>query len=290
MDDLTRIKGIGPAAAKRLAQAGIETFAHLAAIEDGEDSPAEQLGVKPAWIAEAAALHRAARTIPQEVVAEARSFGAGGFTGDTTDTQGKSPRPDHGSESPAEAGALPADGGAGDPQQDNPRGSSGTAREASSTGGGTTAETPSVGTQSGSPNLSSDTESMEIAAVTKLAGPHSLVVPSEIYEAGREMATSGAASEPPSLGAWLAFESLGEEEQLRRFPLTMAALRAWAVAVGRADLVAAGPVIRIAAKREGFRRAGLSHPKAPVEHLPEAFSPEQLEQLLGEPKLRVELV
>lgn len=42
-----------------------------------------------------------------------------------------------------------------------PRGSSGTAREASSTGSGTTAKAPVVGTQSGSPNFSSDTPPSE---------------------------------------------------------------------------------------------------------------------------------
>lgn len=247
MDDLTRIKGIGPAVAKRLAEAGIETFAQLAAIEDDEDSRADQLGVKSAWIAEAAKL-----------VAEQQ------------DTQGKPPRPHDGSEDSAEAPALPADSGAGDPQQDNPRGSSGTAREAPGTGGGTTAETPSVGIQSGSPNHSSD------------AAPIAGVSDAPLVVAHRD--------EPASLPAWLDFEALGDIEQRRRFPLTIAALRAWAVSIGSADRVAAGPVIRIAAKRDGFRRAGLSHPKSPVEHMAERFTPDQVEQLLGEPALRVEFV
>ncbi|SMH42476.1 hypothetical protein [Mesorhizobium australicum] len=68
-----------------------------------------------------------------------------------TNTQGKPPRPDE-QDGSAEARPIQADTGAGDPDTNTPRGSSGTAREASSTDGGTTAETPSVGTQSGSPN------------------------------------------------------------------------------------------------------------------------------------------
>ena len=101
MDDLTRIKGIGKAAAKRLAEAGIETFAQLAAIEDGEDSRAEQIGVKAVWNAEAA----------QDVAQAATSVA------EQQDTQGKPPRPDEQGGS-AEARPIPADSGAGDPQQD----------------------------------------------------------------------------------------------------------------------------------------------------------------------------
>lgn len=220
MDDLTRIDGIGKATAKRLAVAGIETFAHLAAIEDGEDGRAEQLGVRPAWIAEAAKIVAESKVSEGQSPADAAAAPdpaglakAGGDPSTTaedpagddapsaidvagTDTEGKPPRPDHGAESTAEAAALPADSGAGDRQQDNPRGSSGTAREAPGTDGGTTAETPSVGTQSGSPNPSSDTvqesmgvgdapiagvpdaplgdEAEAVAAVTTLRGPHAI--------------------------------------------------------------------------------------------------------------------
>jgi hypothetical protein len=94
MDDLTRIKGIGPAAAKRLAQAGIDSFEKLA-----HDGIAGQNGIKVEWISEAAELLLAAAN---------------------EDTEGKPPRPDLGAEGSAEAPALPADSGAGDPQQDNP--------------------------------------------------------------------------------------------------------------------------------------------------------------------------
>lgn len=264
MDDLTRIKGIGPAAAKKLVAEGIDTFEKLA-----------QANVKAEWIHEA-----------ETILA------------DRQNTQGKPPRPVDGSESHAEAGALPADSGAGDPQQDNPRGSSGTAREASSTGGGTTAETPSVGTQSSSPNLSSDTESLEVAAVTKLEGPHSLLVPAEIYEAGREMVSDALLAEPGGIetsetAEWRVFEDLAGEERERRYPLMMAALYGWtatAVRAGDPERFAAGPNIRIVAKRDGFRRAGLSHPKSPVDHQARSLTPDQIEQLLGEPKLKVEFV
>jgi len=45
------------------------------------------------------------------------------------------------------------------------------------------------------------------------------------------------------------------------------------------------PAIRIAARREGFRRAGMAHPLGPVEHPPGTFTAEQIEQILADPNL-----
>ena len=47
-------------------------------------------------------------------------------------------------------------------------------------------------------------------------------------------------------------------------------------------------VIRIVAKREGFRRAGLAHPARPVEHPADRFTPAQLAALKAEPMLVVD--
>ena len=52
-DDLTAITGVGPAAAKKLADAGITSFAQLAAV-DVESFDAVK--VKPEWVAQAAEL------------------------------------------------------------------------------------------------------------------------------------------------------------------------------------------------------------------------------------------
>ena len=49
-------------------------------------------------------------------------------------------------------------------------------------------------------------------------------------------------------------------------------------------------LIRITAKREGFRRAGITHPTTPTEYPLERFAPEQLEALQAEPMLVVDLV
>lgn len=49
-DDLTQINGVGPAAAKKLAEAGITTFAQLAAV-DAETF--EGTKVKPEWVEQA---------------------------------------------------------------------------------------------------------------------------------------------------------------------------------------------------------------------------------------------
>jgi len=247
MDDLTRIKGIGPAAAKRLAQAGIDSFETLA-----HDGIAGQHGVKVEWISEAAELLHAAAN---------------------ENTEGKPPRPDEQGGS-AEARPIPADSGPGDPQQDTPRGSSGTAREASSTGSGTTAEMPSVGTQSGSPNPPSDTAPESVGVGD---APNAGVPDAPAGEGGLDFFF---------VDGW----PVKGEEFRRRWPRTAAALAAYAEPHMGQSLVHGPRTIRIAAKRDGFRRAGLSHPKSPVDHLVETFTPDQVEQLLGEPGLRVEFV
>ncbi|WP_373050948.1 helix-hairpin-helix domain-containing protein, partial [Thalassovita aquimarina] len=48
-DDLTAITGVGPAAAKKLVEAGITTFAQLAAV----DVDAVDVKVKPEWVEQA---------------------------------------------------------------------------------------------------------------------------------------------------------------------------------------------------------------------------------------------
>ena len=49
-DDLTKINGVGPAAAKKLAEAGITTFAQLAAVDADTFEGAK---VKPEWVEQA---------------------------------------------------------------------------------------------------------------------------------------------------------------------------------------------------------------------------------------------
>ena len=48
--------------------------------------------------------------------------------------------------------------------------------------------------------------------------------------------------------------------------------------------------VRIAAKRDGFRRAGIAHPKAATLHPIERFTPDQLDALRNEPMLLVDFV
>ncbi|QDY99067.1 hypothetical protein FQ775_01040 [Nitratireductor mangrovi] len=133
MDDLTRIKGIGKATAKRLAEAGIDSFAKLAAVPD-DALAADELGIEGAWIAQATELA-------------------------TENTQEKPPRSEDEPEAQLQDGAgLPADSGAGDPHTnspDTPEGSSGTAREAPGTLEGREAKASDVGVQPGSPHRES---------------------------------------------------------------------------------------------------------------------------------------
>lgn len=49
-------------------------------------------------------------------------------------------------------------------------------------------------------------------------------------------------------------------------------------------------MIRITAKQDGFRRAGMAHSMSPVDYPYDTFSPEQLESLSAEPMLVVEFL
>jgi hypothetical protein len=49
-------------------------------------------------------------------------------------------------------------------------------------------------------------------------------------------------------------------------------------------------MIIITAKKDGFRRAGVSHPARPTEYRADAFTEEQLAELQAEPMLVVEIV
>ncbi|WP_163266461.1 HI1506-related protein [Chelativorans alearense] len=82
-------------------------------------------------------------------------------------------------------------------------------------------------------------------------------------------------------------EAMTREEFFERYPRLAAALEAW----GRAEKPEAlNPTIRIAARRDGFRRCGMRHPKAATDHPAGRFTVDELERLLAEPKLKVELV
>lgn len=47
-------------------------------------------------------------------------------------------------------------------------------------------------------------------------------------------------------------------------------------------------VLRITAKRDGRRRAGIDHPASPVDHPLDAFSKAQIEQLMADDQLVVQ--
>lgn len=47
-------------------------------------------------------------------------------------------------------------------------------------------------------------------------------------------------------------------------------------------------VLRITAKRDGFRRAGIAHPAQPTDHPLDSLSDDQVEALKAEPMLVVE--
>ncbi|MER8439551.1 HI1506-related protein [Mesorhizobium sp. M1312] len=78
-----------------------------------------------------------------------------------------------------------------------------------------------------------------------------------------------------------------ENEFRSKFPRLAAVIDAWQAANADGDVPSG---VRIRSKVDGFRRAGIAHSKAPVEHRMEAFKgPEQLEALFAEPNLTIEL-
>jgi len=52
-DDLTQLTGVGPAAAKKLNDAGLTSFAQIAALSDDDIAGIDAVKVKPEWVAQA---------------------------------------------------------------------------------------------------------------------------------------------------------------------------------------------------------------------------------------------
>ncbi|WP_264213630.1 50S ribosomal protein L21 [Leisingera thetidis] len=52
-DDLTQLTGVGPAAAKKLAEAGLTSFAQIAALSEDDIAGIEAIKVKPEWVEQA---------------------------------------------------------------------------------------------------------------------------------------------------------------------------------------------------------------------------------------------
>ncbi|MBY6065678.1 50S ribosomal protein L21 [Leisingera aquaemixtae] len=52
-DDLTQLTGVGPAAAKKLAEAGLTSFAQIAALSADDIAGIEAIKVKPEWVEQA---------------------------------------------------------------------------------------------------------------------------------------------------------------------------------------------------------------------------------------------
>ncbi|MBE1281845.1 MAG: 50S ribosomal protein L21 [Rhodobacteraceae bacterium] len=55
-DDLTKLTGVGPAAASKLNDAGITTFAQIAALSEDEIAAIDAVKIKPEWVEQAAEL------------------------------------------------------------------------------------------------------------------------------------------------------------------------------------------------------------------------------------------
>jgi len=208
-------------------------------------------------------LDPAATVRPDAGSAYASGAGSAGTVAPGVEYQGKPLDPDHQPEAHVDDKAgLSADSGAGDPHMNTPRGSSGTAREASSAGSGVAIDGSATGTQSGSPNPSEDASQ----AVTEGGGT----------------GASGAGS----ASAAFADPEAAVNEAYAKYPHLFAASEAWRAASPDAPPTS----IQIKSKVEGFRRAGVAHSRAPIDHPIGTFDADQLEALLAEPKLTVRFV
>lgn len=229
MDDLTRIKGIGKATARKLAEAGYGSYAALAGARKAVD------------------LRKLQEAGFATVEIDAWVTAAAGLVGSVQNSEGE------GAES---ADPNPPDTG------DAGGSSSGEGEAPVSTDAPAASEVPQGTLSTHNP-------------------------PSEAADGGGNPATP---AELPVHDGWLALEELERDEAERRYPLTIAALQAWGESAGSTAELEAGPTVRIAAKRDGFRRAGVPHSREPVDHPAARWTPEQLETLLADPHLRVELV
>lgn len=214
-EDLTRIKGVGAATAKKLIAAGIASFADLAALNAGEEplvSIAQSQDQAAGWIAAAAGMAPA-----------------------PADPEGKPLSSDETPEAQLQNGArLPADGRAGDRQ------------------------TPSTNTGAATVPVSS-------------ASAHD--------QAGAVVAAAPAA---PSAD-WAS--QIETDSELADFcPHLTEALRTWSESSSELP-----KSLVITSKREGFRRAGIAHPRAETEHEFDRFDFDDIEQMLAEPVLTVRL-
>ncbi|WP_422371340.1 HI1506-related protein [Hoeflea sp.] len=215
MDDLTRIKGVGAATAKKLVAAGVASFADLAALNAGEEplvSIAQSEDQAAGWIAAAA-----------------------GMASAPANAEGKPLSSDETPEAQLQDGArLPADSRVGDRQtlQTN-----------------TPPEQPSQGNdQDGSGNAAAPAQ-----------------------------ASVGTAAD------WAS--QIETDSELADFcPHLTEALRTWSESSSELP-----KSLVITSKREGFRRAGIAHPRAETEHEFDRFDFDDIEQMLAEPVLTVRL-
>jgi hypothetical protein len=56
------------------------------------------------------------------------------------------------------------------------------------------------------------------------------------------------------------------------------------------ELPKANQVVRVKAHADGYRRAGVPHTVAPVDHAHDAFTAAQLEELHGDPRISIQYV
>jgi hypothetical protein len=126
------------------------------------------------------------------------------------------------------------------------------------------------------------------------AAKKAATIPEAKGQAGSPSPEPGAADSPAVPGGPAAIDAAGKDAPEgdrpgagADAPKGVAAAKAAGEVTPPSPAVPAGS-LRIVAKRNGFRRGGLSHPAEPTIHLPGSLSLEQLLAILREPMLKVE--
>lgn len=134
-------------------------------------------------------------------------------------------------------------------------------------------------------------EAKPVADAASLTAPSPIAPVNVANAAATDLAAAVNSSDtPPSEAAGGTGDTAGPADLSEldlRYPLLVAAR----VAFEAKHPDYAGPIaLRITAKIDGFRRAGMAHPSGSVDHDPTLFTADQVEALFGEPRLVAEIV
>lgn len=171
----------------------------------------------------------------------------------------------------------------------------GTAPVASSTSD--TKNTPQSEPDTGAGNSASPVEASSIATdlgqdhgssiiIFDLSAEPTVVDAANLQRVMKYLEAHVNAFEPVALPDVSAWSDLTQEQFQAAYPKTYDLING---AAGK-ELLADRPILRVTSAKDGFRRGGFSHPRAPTDHDIATLTPAQVESFLSETTLVVEIV